>query len=385
VNCFEYRHQNWLERRDEGQQRYECARRFALDPGAHVPEELNRMLRAHGVAGLFIDPERTILSSQPRCPGKQTTAFHHSRIGKDIFGSVACALAEGVGVNSAARIFDINKKTALKILGRAADHAASLSRSLLQGVAVRECQLDEMWSFIGKKQCNLVNAAELQAGLGDSWIWIAFDAVHKIVISHVVGKRTVPYATSLLRGVKRVTASMPLLFSSDQLDAYTGALLQVYGQPVVQPRSTKHGRPPKPQFLPPPDLRYVQVVKKYKQQRVASISRRVVFGDPERIQALLQDSAVSSTINTSHVERNNATIRHLDARCNRKTYRFSKCQRNHLRQLDLCLAYYHLCRPHKTLSAQQGRPTTPFMAAGLTDHVWSMRDILDIPLDRLRG
>ena len=81
-------------------------------------------------------------------------------------------------------------------------------------------------------------------------------------------------------------------------------------------------------------------------------------------------------INTSYVERNNGTIRHMDARCVRKTFCFSKCQENHERQLALSLSYYHHCRPHKTLMKRYGRPTTPFMAANLTDRVWSMGDLL---------
>ena len=127
---------------------------------------------------------------------------------------------------------------------------------------------------------------------------------------------------------------------------------------------------------PPADLCYVQVVKEYRGYRVANISRRVVFGDPARIDQLLAQSSTSQTINTAYVERNNGTVRHLNARCNRKTYRFSKCKHNHERELALCLGYYHLCRAHRMLSKRHGRPTTPFMSADLTHHQWTMRELL---------
>jgi hypothetical protein len=94
------------------------------------------------------------------------------------------------------------------------------------------------------------------------------------------------------------------------------------------------------------------------------------------VQSILAASPVSHTINTSYVERNNGTIRHMDARCVRKTLRFSKIKQNHEYQLSLTLAYYHLCRPHKTLTKRHGQPTTPFMAADVTDHIWTMHDLL---------
>ncbi len=132
-----------------------------------------------------------------------------------------------------------------------------------------------------------------------------------------------------------------------------------------------------PKLVPPDDLLYAQVVKEYKQNRLESVSRTVVYGDPKKIREILKQSLTSQEINTSFVERNNGTIRHLDARCNRKTYRFSKCEANHELQLLLSTAYYHFCLPHGMLSKRHERQTTPFMSAGLTDHVWTMRELLE--------
>ncbi|MCP4985220.1 MAG: IS1 family transposase [Colwellia sp.] len=239
-----------------------------------------------------------------------------------------------------------------------------------------ECQLDEMWSFIGKKEKNLDAIEKLQGILGDAWIWIAFDAVNKIVLAYVIGKRTLSHAVSLLEEVKRVTAEMPELFSSDQLDHYANALLQVYGHMIIPARKPGAGRPPNPRLILPKNLNYVHVVKEYKENRVYKISHKVIYGDDEKISEILSNSVVSRNINTSYVERNNGTIRHMDARCSRKTYRFSKIKTNHEHQLALSLAYYHLCRPHRMLSKRYNKPTTPFMSADLTDHVWSMEELL---------
>jgi len=368
VDPREHRHGEFLQREDIAQRIYEKAR------------------KAHGVAGLFIDPE-AVLPAAGNPGDRRNTALHRTHLSDETFERIAKSLAECVGVTSTARIQDVNKKTVLSVLTRAAEQATRVSEAMLHDVSVSECQLDEMWSFVQKKEKNLNSIEKLRSELGDAWIWIAFDAVNKVVLASVVGKRTAPHAVALVEEVKRVTAHMPKLFSSDQLPQYTEALLRVYGEPVQsqKPRGRRRpGRPSRPKLVPPDDLLYVQVVKRFERGSVAKVERRVVFGDSDQVHDILKSSQVSRKINTSYVERQNCTVRHLDARCTRKTLRFSKCMRNHKRQLDLSLAYYHLCRPHRTLSKRQRRPTTPFMAASLTDCVWTMRELLETNPEDLR-
>lgn len=350
-----------------------------MDHRVRVSERLSDALRSHGVGGIFIDPEGSIISSSNhlRISARRGTALHHTHLRDDVFETVATSLAEGVGVSTTARIQGVDKKTVLLVLAKSAAHVAKINHSLLRNLIVSECQLDEMWSFIGKKEKNLDAIEKLGGVLGDAWIWVAFDAVNKVFLATVIGKRTESYAVALLEELKRITSRMPSLFSSDQLDQYTSALLQVYGKKVLPNRKPGPGRPPTPRLVPPEELLYVHVVKQYKQYRVVKISRNVVFGDPKKVEQILSSSPVSKKINTAYVERGNGTIRHVNARCNRKTYRFSKCKKNHVRQLTLSLAYYHLCRPHKTLTKRNdGQATTPFMAAGITNHVWTMGELL---------
>ncbi len=378
INSFEQPHHEFLEPHDGIQSIYERARRSVTDRRLRSPEEVRSTLQAHGVAGLFLEFDSTLVSCAPRSrPGPRTgTAFQHTHLEETRFETIARALTEGVGVRATARIMNVDKKTILLVLDRAADHAMRLSRSLLKDLEVSECQLDEMWSFIGKKEAHLEPIEKLEGILGDAWIWIAFDPVHKIVLAHVIGKRTEHHAVALLQEVKRITTKMPSLFTSDQLDQYPQALLKVYGHTVIPSRKPGPGRPPKPRLVPPDELLYAQVVKKYKRNRLVGITRRVVFGDPQKLHDILQRSPSSNTVNTSFVERNNGTIRHIDARCSRKTYRFSKSKGNHERQLELSLAYYHLCLPNRSLTKKYGKPTTPFMSAGITDHIWTMGELL---------
>lgn len=373
----------FIEDNDIAQFLYEKNRRASMDRRFNIDEQIVSTMKSHGVAGLFIDPENALYSlssNQVRTSPRHCTAFHRCHLSEDSFETIARSLAEGVGIAATARIQNVDKKTVLLVLTKAGDHAMKVNRSLLKNLEVTECQLDEMWSFIGKKEKNLDPVEKLQKILGDAWIWIAFDAVNKITLAYNIGKRKLAYAISLIEDVKRVTKRMPDLFSSDQLDQYANALLQVYGRIDYPTRKPGPGRPPNPRMLPSKDLNYVQVVKEYKNYRVVKVSRKVVFGDPQKIESILAESSVSKKINTSYVERNNGTIRHMDSRCVRKTFRFSKSKTNHERQLALTLAYCHLCRPHKTLSKRYGQPTTPFMAANLTNHVWSMGELLNIKI-----
>ncbi|MDB4303746.1 hypothetical protein N9934_03035 [Desulfosarcina sp.] len=379
INPLICRHVSFFENIDRAQTLYEKARRATLCGQSRINHRTIKTLQNHGVAGLFIDPEHVLEDSpspQSRTSVYQGTALYNAHLPDQSFERIATSLAEGVGICSTSRIQKVNKKTVLRVLAASGTHAKKVRRSFLKNMVVSECQLDEMWSFIGKKEKNLDPVEKLSETLGDAWIWIAFDAVNKIILAYVIGKRTTSQAVELIKKIKKVTRRIPDLFSSDQLYQYANALLQVYGKVVQPSRKPGPGRTPNPKLMAPDDLIYVQVVKHYKQYRVVKITKKVVFGNPKKVEDILAQSSVSHKINTSYVERQNGTIRHIDARCSRKTYRFSKCEKNHVNQFELSMAYYHLCKPHATLTKRFKCPTTPFMAAGLTDHVWSMLEFL---------
>ena len=146
-----------------------------------------------------------------------------------------------------------------------------------------------------------------------------------------------------------------------------------------------------PRKYPPPDLCYAVVVKERERGRVVNVTTRIVYGSEQQVVAALKASPVSTTINTYGVERNNLTIRQHSRRMGRKVNAFSK-ERDYLEhQLTLAFAYYHFVRPHRGLRQQlpepiptkgphasykKWKPVTPAMAAGLTDHVWSMDELL---------
>lgn len=318
------------------------------------------------------------------------TAYYDLNAEPLIFETAIRALAEGNSLRSTGRIVEIDKDTASDWLNRAAQHCRVVMLYLWRELAVSECQLDELWSFVHTKERNLTTAKTIGETYGDAWVWVAFAPVWRLVLAFVIGKRNQHTANLLLERVVAVTDDAIPFFTSDQLPEYRTALLHAYGQWVHPARQGDRGRFPKPRQVPLPGLLYAQVVKRREKGRVVDVSTKIVFGQPDQIEARLTASPVSHAINTSFIERENLTLRQHNRRLTRKTNGFSKELSWFEKQLWLCLAYYHLVVPHDSLkqelsipeptrgngSARRWRLRTPAMAAGLTDHIWTTTELL---------
>ncbi|MDQ3253816.1 MAG: hypothetical protein M3R15_07895 [Acidobacteriota bacterium] len=224
---------------------------------------------------------------------------------------------------------------------------------------------------------------KLAAIYGDQWVWIGFDPCAKVVVNFVVGRHNQQNANQLVKGIKeRCDEHLPL-FTSDELKHYDDALLSAYGTRKEFARTGKRGRPRHPVLTPPKNLLYAQVVKRRKKGRVVDITTRVVFGTTRQVERKLRASTVSRAINTSFVERNNLTMRHQNRRLTRRTPAFSKKRERLELQLHLAFAYYHLVKPHLGLrkkvrsKKRKYENRTPMMAAGITDHIWTMPELFN--------
>ena len=198
------------------------------------------------------------------------------------------------------------------------------------------------------------------------------------------GKRTAEATGALVAEFRRRTGGRLMnLMTSDDYPAYETAILHAYGATVTPPRTGKRGRPRAPYRAPPPGLTYATVTKRREEGRVVEIGTRVVFGTAAAVLLALGMSKVSRAINTSFLERQNGTDRHRNARKARKTYRFSKGWRYHEAVTYLSLYCYNFCWPVRTLTVTDAEgcrgKRSPAMAAGLTDHVWSMSEWLARP------
>jgi hypothetical protein len=173
-----------------------------------------------------------------------------------------------------------------------------------------------------------------------------------------------------------------MLLTSDAYPAYATAIEETYGVWVQPPRTGKPGRPPGPRREMPAGLVYATVCKRREKGRVVEVLRSVVFGMWCLLEVWLRRSPVSHTINTAFVERHNATDRGQNARKRRKTYSFSRSKRMHDAATYFVSYGYNFCWPVRTLrvkGSEGWEARTPAMAAGLTDHVWSLREWLTCP------
>ena len=189
-----------------------------------------------------------------------------------------------------------------------------------------------------------------------------------------MGKRIDTNAEMLLEGVqRRLGGTPPELVTSDAYPVYEPALLGIFGEEQVPPRTGRPGRPAGPRRVPPAGMCYATVLKVKEKNRVVAVPPRVVFG------AL----GPADTVRTSYLERQNATDRHRNARKGRKTYRFSKDWEVHEAMTAFTLYSYNFCWAVRTLrrrdAAGRWQQWTPAMSAGLTDHVWSLEEWLTLP------
>jgi len=203
-----------------------------------------------------------------------------------------------------------------------------------------------------------------------------------LLISHKEGPRDADTSEALFRDIedKRNKDSPLPVYVSDNWDPFEEGLLRVYSR-VEIPEYCGIGRPPEPRLVPLPDLKYAQIVKKRKKGEVVDCLKRVVFGDENEVWERLGVKA-DGVISTSYVERQNLTMRNSLARFVRTGMNFSKDQYVHSKTIDFYQGWYNFSKPHKSLRLPSKNPKrkwdkgTPAMAAGITDHVWSLEELL---------
>ena len=232
------------------------------------------------------------------------TAYTGIRTDLEIYRHGAKILAEGVSIRATSRLVEVDKDTVNHWLPTLGLHSQGVMNYFFRNLHLGECQLDELWTFIYKKEKQLTALEKLAEVYGDAWIWIAFTPICKLVPVWVVGKRTLPHARRLVFRLKSASDRQIPFFTSDELPHYAEALLEVYGEQVQPQRQGTRGRFPKPYRVPPPDLCYAVVIKKREQGRVVEVSTRIVYGSTQQVETALQASPVSHAINTYGVERN---------------------------------------------------------------------------------
>jgi IS1 family transposase len=256
-------------------------------------------------------------------------------------------LVEGNSIRSVSRMTGLDKKTIMSLLEIAGAKCEALMAERVRNVPVSDVQADEIWGFVGKKESRKCHGDTWR--IGDAWTFIAIERHTKIVLAYEVGKRTVSSATRFITKLAAATdMEQRWQLTTDGLNAYPFPVGNILGDRVDYAQLVKIYKQNTP-----------EEVRRYSPARLAEAHPTPVYGEPEE-----------SRISTSHIERQNGSLRQWCKRLTRLTYAFSKTLEHHKAAIALHFAYYNFCRVHGTIKR------TPAMAAGIADRVWGISDLL---------
>jgi IS1 family transposase len=324
-------------------------------------------------------------------PEHHGTIFHGKEAAVELIVRVLACLAEGLGIRATARVFEVDPNTVLHWLVEAAEQLRAFSAYFLCHLHLEQLQLDELYAVLRDRKAGEINNDEAIRRLERSpyWVWTAMDPKSKLLVVVDVGCRTLAMAQRVVHQVTQVLAPgcVPL-FLTDGLKDYGTALLTHFGHWMQPERRQDKGPRPKPRWMPLPALLYAQVVKSYRRRRIVGGTHRVVFGTQLAIEQVL--AACGWTINTAFVERLNLDIRQRVAAIGRRVNTLCQGEAGLREQLALFHVYHNFVWSHASLrqpllvpeatngrgSAKVWRPCTPAMAVGLTDHAWTLKEVL---------
>ena len=262
--------------------------------------------------------------------------------------TVISMLCEGSSIRAIERITGVNQNTIMSLSRRVGDACKKIMDEKMRGLTCKQIEVDEIWGFIGAKQKN----ARRSGQYGDVWTFIALDADTKLIPSFIVGKRDLYHARAFMEDLAgRLSRRVQL--SSDALAAYPEAVERGFGSEVdygqlVKTYSLSHlGNAAAPASV------------RYSPAEVVKTERTVINGMPD-----------VQRITTSHVEKQNHTLRMHCRRLTRLTNAFSKKFENFEAAVALNFAYYNFCKTHKALKM------TPAMAAGIESTFWTVEDLV---------
>ena len=257
-------------------------------------------------------------------------------------------LLEGCSVSSVERVTGVHHTTILKLLVMVGEKCERVMADKIRNVQVRDVECDELWSFLGKKQKRV--RPQDDQNLGDCYVFVAIERHSKLVLNIAMGKRDQATTDTFVEGIRHATTtSSKFQITTDGFAPYRSAItttlhdrLTGFAQLIKVYRAASDGE------------------ARYSPAEVASVEVVPVCGqpDPERIC-------------TSIIERQNLSVRMGTRRFTRLTNAFSKKWENHWAAVACWFAFYNFCRVHKSLRV------TPAMEAKITDHVWSVRELLE--------
>lgn len=263
---------------------------------------------------------------------------------------VVAALVEGASINSTVRMTGVTKQTILRLIADMGTACAKYQDEKLRNLPCKRVQADEIWSFCHAKDKNLSEELKGKFGFGSVWTWTAIDADSKLMISWLVGERSLPYAVKFMDDVASRLAHRVQL-TTDGHKPYLQAVDGAFGSEVdyavlekIYAASPQQG-----------------ATTRYSPAQCCGTRTHTITGSPD-----------AQHVSTSYAERMNLTIRMMNRRFTRLNNAHSKKVENHIHFLNITFMWYNFARINQALRV------TPAMAAGVSDHVWSMEEIIGL-------
>lgn len=262
--------------------------------------------------------------------------------------SVIHHLVEGCSIRSTERITGVEKRTILSLLALVGERGEKLMEDKIKGLKVKEVSCDEIWGFIRMKSRTKTRKANTDKQTGDAWCFIAMERHTKLILAWHLGHRNVSDTVAFTEKLAYATEGS-FQINTDGFPAYKDAVIYSLGGQLVDfAQVVKIYRSPSPER----EIRYSP-------SAYVSSHKLAVFGAPDLNRA-----------STSHIERQNLTVRMTMRRMTRLTNAFSKKWLNLKWAYALQFAYYNFCRIHQSLRI------TPAMEAGITDHIWEIEELI---------
>lgn len=258
-------------------------------------------------------------------------------------------LCEGSSMRSISRVCDVSINTVAKMLVDAGNVCMVFHDAKVRGVTSKRVQVDEIWTFTAAKEKNVPTMKRPVEGAGDTWTWTGIDADTKLIVGWLVGRRDNEHAREFIADLASRLSNRVQL-TSDGFKPYLEAVEDVFGGEIDYAQLVKIYGPVK-----------TDGARRYSPAPFVSCAQRSISGRPD-----------PAHISTSYVERQNLTMRMHMRRFTRLTNAFSKKFISHVHMVALYTVWYNFIRIHKTLRV------TPAMAAGLTDRVWDLADVVEL-------
>jgi transposase-like protein/IS1 family transposase len=287
-----------------------------------------------------------------RCPACKST-FSEPRqkplgrhyISTEKAAQIVTLLLEGMSVRAVSRTTGVHKTTILSLLLTVGRKSRILFDSRVRNIRPRFVQADELWTFVHTKEAHVRRDSPKE--WGDAYVWMAIDSETKMVLSYLVGKRHAPDCVAFVRDLsERVTGRFQI--TTDGLTIYRTAIEEYFGA----------------------DVDFAQLLKLYGKGNTEGPE----WYEPTKVVATVPIPVTGNPkleyISTSHVERANLSVRTHLRRFTRLSLGFSKTLEHLTAAVNLYMVFFNFCRVHQTLRV------TPAMQAGITDHVWSVQELL---------